>query len=69
MAVVSEATARALWPNGDAVGQILHLDADTMARPVQPGEPPLQSHTFTVVGVARDVPGFRIAPFPTVRQE
>ncbi len=65
VAVVSETTARSLWPNGDAVGQILRLDADTMARPVQPGEPSLQSHTFTVIGVARDVPGFRIAPFPT----
>ena len=28
-----------------------------------PDEPPLESRTFTVVGVVRDVPGFRIAPF------
>jgi hypothetical protein len=28
VAVVSEADARRIWPNGDAVGQVLHLEAD-----------------------------------------
>jgi predicted permease len=41
VAVVSESTARKLWPGGDALGQILRL----------------QSRAFTVVGVARDVSG------------
>ena len=41
VAVVSESAARKLWPNGDALGQVLRL----------------QSRAFTVVGVARDVSG------------
>jgi predicted permease len=62
VAIVSETTARALWPNAEAVGQVLHLDPDptSEARPVD--GPPLESRTFTVVGVVRDVAGFRIAP-------
>ncbi|MDO8679057.1 MAG: ABC transporter permease [Acidobacteriota bacterium] len=71
IAVVSETTARALWPNGDAVGQVMRLDPDPDSETrrvddlsaVAPGakvEPPLESRTFTVVGVVRDVAGFRI---------
>lgn len=41
VAVVSETAARKLWPNGDALEQVLRL----------------QSRAFTVVGVARDVRG------------
>jgi ABC-type antimicrobial peptide transport system permease subunit len=41
VAVISESAARKLWPNGDALGQVLRL----------------QSRAFTVVGVARDVRG------------
>ncbi len=41
VAVVAESAARKLWPNGDALGQVLRL----------------QSRVFTVVGVARDVRG------------
>ena len=76
VAVVSETTARTLWPNADAVGQVIRLDPDTTSEPrrvddlsaVAPGakeEPPLESRTFTVAGVVRDVAGFRIAPFKT----
>jgi predicted permease len=63
LAIVSETTARALWPNGDAVGQVVHLDQH--AEPAEPSgrdAPPLESRSFTVVGVVRDVAGFRIAP-------
>jgi hypothetical protein len=74
VAIVSETAARALWPNADAVGQVARLDPDPTSEPrrvddlsaVAPGakeEPPLESRTFTVVGVVRDVAGFRIAPF------
>jgi hypothetical protein len=63
VAIVSEATALALWPNADALGQVIRLDPDP--KPETPGadEPALESRTFTVVGVVRDVAGFRIAPF------
>jgi predicted permease len=70
VAVVSERTARTLWPNGDAIGQVLHLDRDAAAQTASaPQTPagdglPLDSRTFTVVGVVRDVPGFYIAPLP-----
>ena len=62
VAVVSEATARRLWPTGQAVGQVLRLDRDTGAGATKPGEPVLESRTVTVVGVVKDVAGFRIAP-------
>ena len=63
VAIVSETTARALWPNADAVGQVMRLDPDPTSEPRRVDEPPLESRTFTVVGVVRDVAGFRIAPF------
>ena len=66
-AVVSESVARQLWPGIDAVGQALRIDPETPAlsgserpTPREPDEPPLLSRSFIVVGVARDVPGFRI---------
>jgi len=62
VAVVSESTARTLWPNGDAIGQTVHLVAEP-ASPSQRVEPPLASQTFTVAGVVKDVAGLRIAHF------
>ncbi len=63
--VVSETVARRLWPNRDAVGQVVRLQVS------QPGSPGAQSlssaearsaevepsRAFTVVGVVRDVNG------------
>jgi putative ABC transport system permease protein len=63
VAIVSETTARALWPNADAVGQIMRLDPDSASEPRRVDEPSLQSQAFAVAGVVRDVAGFRIAPF------
>jgi putative ABC transport system permease protein len=74
VAIVSEATALTLWPNADALGQAVRLgpepNAETRgatdlsaAAPGAKEETPLESRTFTVVGVVRDVAGFRIAPF------
>ena len=62
VAIVSETTARALWPNADAIGQVMRLDLDRQS-PMRPaGEPTLDARTFTVIGVVRDVQGFRILP-------
>jgi predicted permease len=59
VAVVSESVARLLWPDRDALGQVLRLEPDQTGGAPQPDEPPLLSRTFDVVGIARDVPGFR----------
>ena len=57
--IVSESTARMLWPNRDAVGETFRLEPH-MTSPTQPrDEPPLPSRMVTVVGVSRDVTGFR----------
>nr|MBA2305688.1 ABC transporter permease [Acidobacteriota bacterium] len=63
VAVVSETVARQLWPNDDAVGQVLDLEADPNSETRRADEPPLPSRTFTVVGIVRDVAGFRLAEF------
>jgi putative ABC transport system permease protein len=63
VAVVSESTARQLWPNADAVGQVLRLEADPNSETPRRDEPALPSRTFTVVGVTRDVAVFRLAQF------
>ena len=60
VAVVSDAVARQLWPERDAVGQVLHLEPGPSSKTRRADEPPLPSRTFTVVGVARDVAGFRV---------
>ena len=63
VAVVSETVARQLWPSGDAVGQILRLEPDPNSETRRVDEPPLPTRVFTVVGIARDVAGFRLAEF------
>jgi hypothetical protein len=64
VAIVSETTARALWPNADPVGQVVRLDPDSTQETQGAAGPALESRTFEVVGVARDVAGFRVAPTP-----
>ena len=61
--VVSESVARRLWPNGDGVGQTMTLEPDPNSATRRNDEPPLSARIFTVVGIARDVPGFRFADF------
>ena len=55
VAVISDTTARRLWPNGNAVGQELRLEDHPAERPRSKDDPSLPSNTFSVVGVARDV--------------
>ena len=69
--VVSETVARTLWPNGSGVGQTFTVEPDltppsiNAVLTINPDGPsndvkPLTTRTVTVVGVARDVAGFRI---------
>jgi len=70
VAVVSESIARALWPNGDSVGKTFRIEPDLNARQggailtINPGASAggasLTPRTVTVVGVAKDVAGFRM---------
>jgi hypothetical protein len=55
--VVSESAARRLWPNVDAVGQVVRIQADHAADLPRPDASPPPSRAYTVVGVARDVDG------------
>jgi predicted permease len=54
--IVSETTARTLWPDRDAVGQAFRLGPDPDS---QRSGDPLPSRMVTVVGISRDVRGFR----------
>jgi hypothetical protein len=63
VAIVSETAARTLWPDAQPIGQVVRLDPDPAAQPPGGDDPPLESRTFAVVGVVRDVTGLRIAPF------
>jgi hypothetical protein len=70
VAIVSETVARTLWPGRSGVGETMRLEPDSgVRRPggfltVNPDTPPdeglKQARTVTVVGIARDVAGFRI---------
>ena len=63
MAIVSESVARQLWPDADAVGRVMRLEPDPDSETRRIDEPPLSARTLTVVGVTRDVTGFRLAGF------
>jgi hypothetical protein len=60
VAMVSETVARQLWPGVDAVGQVLRLEPDPKSENREPDDPPLLSRAVEVVGVVRDVAGFRL---------
>jgi hypothetical protein len=70
VAVVSESIARTLWPNGDSVGKTFRIEPDLTARQggailtinpgARAGAAPLTPRTVTVVGVSKDVAGFRM---------
>jgi predicted permease len=70
VAIVSESVARALWPNASGVGESFRLEADLapgsgnyllQVNPDAGGNEPISApRTVTVIGVARDVQGFRL---------
>ena len=57
--IVSESLARELWPNRDGVGETFRLEEDLTTGTRPKDEVPTPPRTVTVVGVSRDVPGFR----------
>jgi predicted permease len=67
--IVSESVARALWPNGNGVGETFVLEPDVTVKEgngflkINPDAQLdlglMQPRTVTVVGVAKDIPGFR----------
>ncbi|MDP3717751.1 MAG: ABC transporter permease [Acidobacteriota bacterium] len=69
VAIVSESTAQALWPNGQGVGETFRLEPDLTTQsgggalltinPGQEAAAPLTPRMVTVIGVSRDVAGFR----------
>jgi predicted permease len=59
VAVVSESAARQFWPDGIAIGRSLRLTRDESA--TRPGDLAPSSPVVTVIGVAQDITGFRMA--------
>ena len=59
--IVSEPLARALWPNGDGVGETFRLEEDLTTRTRPTDEAQVPPRIVTVVGVSRDVAGFRFS--------
>ena len=70
VAIVSESVARELWPNANAVGETFRLEPDGNFRlsggllrinpDAKASDPEMGARMVTVVGVSRDVAGFRI---------
>jgi predicted permease len=63
VAAVSESVASRLWPGSDPVGQTLRLESGSTLDPGEPGDPASVARSYTVVGVTRDVAGFRRGGF------
>ncbi len=59
--IVSESVAHTLWPNGDAVGETFRLEEDLTTGTRPKDEAVLPPRVVTVVGVSRDVTGFRFS--------
>ena len=65
--IVSESMARALWPNGNGVGETFRLEPDLNSESQPRDEPPMPARLVTVVGVSREVTGFRFAEVKDAR--
>ena len=68
VAVVTASLAAELWPNANALGQVLRIEPDPSitqpiadSAPTPSDDPMLQARTAVVVGVLQDVEGFRVA--------
>jgi hypothetical protein len=54
VAIVSETSAGRLWPGRSGVGETFRMEPEAV-----PGAPPMPARVVTVIGVSRDVAGFR----------
>ena len=61
VAIISETTARTLWPGGDAVGRTFRIEPDLSSPYVSRNDPPMAARVVMVVGVSRDIRGFRFS--------
>ena len=61
--ILSETAARTLFATRDPIGQVIQLDQDPDSPTRRIDEPALPARAFTVVGISRDVTGFRIDDF------
>ena len=59
--IVSESFARSLWPHRSGVGETFQLEEDATSATRPSDEAPMPPRMVTVVGVSRDVAGFRFA--------
>ena len=59
--IVSESFEREAWPNRSGIGETLWLEEDPGPGTRPAGESPVPARLVTVVGVSRDVAGFRFA--------
>jgi predicted permease len=59
--IVSESMALSLWPNGHGVGETFRLEPELNSESQPRDEPPMPSRLVTVVGVSREVTGFRFS--------
>jgi len=53
--VISDTVARRLWPNADALGQMIRLDTPSDTANNTEGDPKIPARLYTVIGVVRDV--------------
>ena len=61
--IVSESAARQLWPGSGGVGETFRFEPEAGPDAGPNGTPPMPPRVVTVVGVARDVAGFRFTDF------
>jgi len=63
VAILSETTAKTLFPGGNAIGQLMFLEPDPASSSRRADEPHVPPQHFEIIGIVRDVAGFKFAGF------